>query len=95
MAERKKISTSVGGQREQIPIPHTPIEKAWKRADPAVLYSYLGLRGKRLNDPPGNIEFVYLVAERVRLIIGDPMWEEYYQRIAAEIKKSDNFFISI
>lgn len=66
---------------------HYAIERAWKRADPAVLYSYLGLRGKNLKDPPGNIEFVYLVAERVRLIIGDPMWEAHYQRVMAEARK--------
>ena len=66
---------------------HYAIERAWKRADPEVLYSYLGLRGKNLKDPPGNIEYVYLIAERVRLIIGDPMWEEHYQRVMAEAKK--------
>lgn len=60
---------------------------AWKRADPDVLYSYLGLRGKKLKDPPGNLEFVYLVAERVRLIIGDPLWEEHYRRVMEEAKK--------
>lgn len=66
---------------------HYAIVKAWKRADPDVLYSYLGLRGKRLDDPPGNIEFVYLVAERVRLILGDPEWEAYYQSYMAEARK--------
>lgn len=66
---------------------HYAITHAWKRADPDVLYSYLGLRGKNLKDPPTNMEFVYLVAERVRLIIGDPLWEEHYQRVMAEMRK--------
>lgn len=66
---------------------HYAIERAWKRADPEVLYSYLGLRGKNLKDAPGNLEFVYLIAERVRLIIGDPAWEEHYQRVIAEAKQ--------
>lgn len=66
---------------------HYAIERAWKRADPEVLYSYLGLRGKNLNDPPGNIEYVYLIAERVRLIIGDPAWEEHYQQVLAEVRE--------
>ncbi len=66
---------------------HYAIEQAWKRADPEILYSYLGLRGKNLKEPPSNIEFVFLVAERVRLIIGDPQWEEHYERILAEARK--------
>ena len=66
---------------------HYAIERAWKRADPDVLYNYLGLRGKNLKDPPGNLEYVYLIAERVRLIIGDPEWEEHYQRVMAELKQ--------
>ena len=66
---------------------HYAVERAWKRADPEVLYSYLGLRGKNLKDPPGNIEFVYLIAERVRLIIGDPAWEEHYERVMAELRQ--------
>ena len=66
---------------------HYAITHAWKRADPDILYSYLGLRGKNLKDPPSNLEFVYLVAERVRLIIGDPMWEEHYQQVMQEIGK--------
>ena len=66
---------------------HYAIERAWKRADPEVLYSYLGLRGRNLKDPPGNLEFVYLIAERVRMIIGDPMWEEHYRRVMAEAKQ--------
>ena len=66
---------------------HYAIERAWKRADPEVLYSYLGLRGKNLKDAPGNLEFVYLIAERVRLSIGDPAWEEHYQRVSAEAKQ--------
>ena len=67
---------------------HYAIERAWKRADPDVLYSYLGLRGKKLNEAPGNIEYVYLIAERVRLILGDPEWEEHYQRVMAEARKT-------
>ena len=66
---------------------HYAIEQAWERADPDVLYSYLGLRGKNRKDPPSNLEFVYLIAERVRLIIGDPLWEEHYQRVLKEIRK--------
>lgn len=50
---------------------HYAVTRAWQRADPEILYSYVGLRGKNLKDPPGNIEFIYLVAERVRLILGD------------------------
>ncbi len=66
---------------------HYAITRAWQRADPEVLYSYLGLRGKNLKDPPGNIEFVYLVAERVRLIIGDPKWEAYYENRKEELQR--------
>ena len=66
---------------------HYAITHAWNRADPAILHSYLGLRGKNLKDPPGNIEFIYLIAERVRLIIGDPKWEAYYQKTKAELLK--------
>ncbi len=66
---------------------HYAIEQAWERADPDVLYSYLGLRGKNRKDPPSNLEFVYLIAERVRLIIGDPLWEEHYQRVLADMRK--------
>ena len=66
---------------------HYTIERAWKRADPEVLYSYLGLRGKNLKDPPSNIEFIYLIAERVRLIIGDPLWEAYYQKVMREARR--------
>ncbi len=66
---------------------HYAIERAWKRADPDVRYSYLGLRGKNLKDPPGNIEYVYLIAERVRMIIGDPMWEEHYERVMERARK--------
>ncbi len=62
------------------------IAQAWRRADPDILYSYLGLRGKNLKDPPTNIEYVYLIAERVRLIIGDPLWEEHYQRVMAGLR---------
>ena len=51
------------------------IAKAWKLAPPDVLTSYLGLRGADLGNPPTNVEFVYLVAERVRLIVGDPEGE--------------------
>ena len=64
---------------------HYAICYAWNRADPKVLYSYLGLRGKNLKEPPGNIEYVYLIAERVRLIIGDQKWEDYYQKIKKEL----------
>ena len=66
---------------------HYAIVHAWNRADPEILYSYLGLRGKNLKNPPTNLEFIYLVAERVRLIIGDPMWEEHYQSVMAEARK--------
>ncbi len=61
------------------------ISHAWNRADPDILYSYLGLRGKNLKEPPGIIEYVYLIAERVRLIIGDQKWEDYYQKIKKEL----------
>ena len=66
---------------------HYAIERAWERADPDVLYSYLGLRGKNRKDPPSNLEFVYLIAERVRLIIGDPLWEEHCRNVMSEIGK--------
>lgn len=66
---------------------HYAIVHAWNRADPEILYSYLGLRGKNLKEPPANMEYIYLIAERVRLIIGDPKWEEYYERMKNELAK--------
>lgn len=51
------------------------VGQAWKHAAPEVLTSYLGSRGRNRKDPPGNIEFIYMVAERVRLILGAPLWE--------------------
>lgn len=60
---------------------HYAITCAWKRADPDVMYSYLGLRGRDLRNPPTNVEFLYLIAERVRLIVGDPEGEERYQKM--------------
>ncbi len=66
---------------------HYAICCAWKRADPDVMYSYLGLRGKDLKNPPTNVEFLYLIAERVRLIVGDPEGEERYQRIMQEMER--------
>ena len=63
------------------------VDCAWKRADPDVLYSYLGLRGKDLRNSPTNIEFLYLVAERVRLIAGDPEGEERFQRMRREAER--------
>lgn len=62
---------------------HYAIGCAWKRADPDVMYSYLGLRGKDLKNPPTNVEFLYLIAERVRLIVGDPEGEERLERMKA------------
>lgn len=63
------------------------ISCAWKRADPEVLYSYLGLRGRDLKNAPTNVEFLYLVAERVRLITGDPEDEERFMRLMEEARK--------
>lgn len=63
------------------------ISCAWKRADPEVLYSYLGLRGRDLKNAPTNVEFLYLVAERVRLITGDPENEERFMRLMEEARK--------
>ena len=60
------------------------ISCAWKRADQNVLYSYLGLRGRDLKNAPTNVEFLYLVAERVRLITGDPEDEARFQRLMEE-----------
>lgn len=67
---------------------HYAVTRAWQRADPEILYSYVGLRGKNLKDPPGNIEFIYLVAERVRLIIGDPNWFDSDEERNATSKSS-------
>jgi hypothetical protein len=61
------------------------ISKGWSRADPDTLYSYIGLRGRNLRYPPTNGEYIYLVAERVRLFIGDPTGEARYQRIMREM----------
>ena len=66
---------------------HYAIGCAWKRADPEVLVSYLGLRGADRSDPPTNVEFIYLVAERVRLIAGDPAGEERLLRMIAEAER--------
>lgn len=66
---------------------HYAIGCAWKRADPDVLYSYLGLRGADLKNPPTNVEFIYLVAERVRLIVGDPEEEERFDRMLSEARR--------
>lgn len=66
------------------------IAKAWSRADPDTLVSYVGLRGKNLRYPPTNAEFLYLVAERVRLFIGDPTGEARYQRILREMGFTDS-----
>ena len=63
------------------------IAKAWKLAPPDVLINYLGLRGADLKNPPTNVEFVYLVAERVRLIVGDPEGEERFLRILDAFEK--------
>lgn len=63
---------------------HYAICCAWKRAEPDVLYSYLGLRGADLKNPPTNVEFIYLVAERVRLIAGDPEGEMRFLRMLSE-----------
>lgn len=60
---------------------HYAISCAWKRADPDVMYSYLGLRGRDLKNPPTNVEFLYLIAERVRLIVGDPEGEERFMQM--------------
>ena len=57
------------------------IARAWKQADPDVLYAYLGMRGTELQTPPTNVEFVYIVAERVRLIVGDPAEAERTMRL--------------
>jgi len=65
------------------------IAKGWSRADPDTLYSYIGLRGKNLRYPPTNGEYIYLVAERVRLFIGDPTGEARYQRILREMGYAD------
>lgn len=61
------------------------IAKGWSRADPEKLYSYIGLRGRNLRYPPTNGEYIYLVAERVRLFIGDPTGEARYRRILREM----------
>ena len=66
---------------------HYAISCAWKRADPDIMYSYLGLRGRDLKNPPTNVEFLYLIAERVRLIVGDPEGEERYQRMKREAER--------
>ncbi len=66
---------------------HYAIVSAWKRADPDVMYSYLGLRGRDLKNPPTNVEFLYLIAERVRLIVGDPEGEERYQQMKREAER--------
>ncbi|MBQ6077561.1 MAG: sporulation initiation factor Spo0A C-terminal domain-containing protein [Clostridia bacterium] len=66
---------------------HYAICCAWKRADPDIMYSYLGLRGRDLKNPPTNVEFLYLIAERVRLIVGDPEGEERYQRMKREAER--------
>ena len=66
---------------------HYAIGCAWKRAEPNVLTSYLGLRGADRNDPPTNVEFVYLVAERVRLIVGDPDSEARFLRMLSEAER--------
>lgn len=63
------------------------ISCAWKRADPEVLFSYLGLRGRDLKNAPTNVEFLYLVAERVRLITGDPEDEKRFQLLMAEARR--------
>ncbi|MBR0507564.1 MAG: sporulation initiation factor Spo0A C-terminal domain-containing protein [Clostridia bacterium] len=65
------------------------IAKGWSRADPDTLYSYIGLRGRNLRYPPTNGEYIYLVAERVRLFIGDPTGEARYQRILREMGYTD------
>ena len=64
---------------------------AWKRADPEVLYSYLGLRGRDLRNPPTNVEFLYLIAERVRLIAGDPEGEERFQAMLLDAQERFGF----
>ena len=66
---------------------HYAIGCAWKRADPDVLFSYLGQRGADLKNPPTNVEFIYLVAERVRLIVGDPEEEERFMRMLSEAQR--------
>lgn len=60
------------------------IAKAWKLAPPDVLVNYLGLRGADLKNPPTNVEYVYLVAERVRLIVGDPEGDQRSLRVLEE-----------
>ncbi len=65
------------------------ISQAWKAADPEVLRSYLGGVAGSLREPPGNIEYIYLVAERVRLIVGDPLEEAF--RKEAERRLASRF----
>ena len=48
------------------------VARAWKNADREVLRSYLGRSAAGVKDPPGNMEFIWLVIERVRLIAGIP-----------------------
>ena len=48
------------------------ITQAWRTAEPEVLRSYLGSMTASLKDPPSNLEFIWLVAERVHLLVGEP-----------------------
>ena len=66
---------------------HYAIIRAWKLAPPDVLLSYLGLRGADLKNPPTNVEFVYLAAERVRLIVGDPEGEAHFLRMLDALER--------
>lgn len=66
---------------------HYAIGCAWKRAEREVLHSYLGARGVDTQNPPTNVEFVYLVAERVRLIVGDPEEEERFLCMLTELER--------
>lgn len=47
------------------------IERAWRDAPETVRASYIGQCGAQLQAPPTNAEFIYMVAERVRLICGE------------------------
>ena len=66
---------------------HYAIEQAWERADPDVLFSYFGLRSRNRKVPPLNLEYTYLIAERVRLIVGDSLREEHQTRVIPELRK--------
>ncbi len=62
------------------------IAQAWRTADPEVLRAYTGGRQVSPKDPPGNLEFVSMIAERVRLIVGDPYGEACRTEVHARLK---------